>query len=188
MNLDISTNRSAAKIFFQRKCCAACCGVLAKLFFRFSPATLFPAGGRFILHFVSVPKIGSCVNFYPSTIVYFPRSLTVGDWRANGEDVLIYNLGKVTLGVKVTQLSDIVRVLPCAGTHDYAQPDLPLLKLPIEIKDQAWICADAFVGPNVVVGEGAVIGARAGVVKDVGSWTVVSRQDVRRDSSKKKAN
>jgi putative colanic acid biosynthesis acetyltransferase WcaF len=30
-----------------------------------------------------------------------------------------------------------------------------------------WICTDAFVGPGVTVGEGAIVGARAVVVKDV---------------------
>ena len=124
----------------------------------------------------SVRKIGRNVNFYPSTLVYFPWNLDVGDWSAIGEDVLIYNLGKVTLGEKVTVSH---RAHLCAGTHDYAQPDLPLLKPPIEIKGQAWICADAFVGPNVVVGEGAVVGARAVVVKNVAPWTVVAGNPAR---------
>jgi putative colanic acid biosynthesis acetyltransferase WcaF len=50
---------------------------------------------------------------------------------------------------------------------------MPLLKPPIEIGDMAWICADAFVGPGVTVGEGAVVGARAVVVKNVEPWTIV---------------
>ncbi len=38
---------------------------------------------------------------------------------------------------------------------------------PINVGDDSWICADAFVGPNVSVGEGAVVGARAVAVRDV---------------------
>ena len=56
---------------------------------------------------------------------------------------------------------------------------MPLLKPPIEIRDQAWICADAFVGPGVIVGEGAVVGARAVAVKNVEAWTVVAGNPAR---------
>ena len=49
----------------------------------------------------------------------------------------------------------------------------PLVTAPIIVKDQAWIATDAFVGMGVTVGQGAVIGARACVFKDVEPWTVV---------------
>jgi putative colanic acid biosynthesis acetyltransferase WcaF len=116
------------------------------------------------------------VNVYPSTIVYFPWNLSVGDWSAIGEDALLYNLGPLTIGEKVT-ISH--RAHLCGGTHDYSQPDMPLLKLPIVVQNQAWICADAFVGPGVTVGEGAVVGARAVVTKNVESWTVVTGNPAR---------
>jgi putative colanic acid biosynthesis acetyltransferase WcaF len=67
----------------------------------------------------------------------------------------------------------------CAGTHDYTRPDLPLVKPPIVIRDQAWICTDAFIGPGVTVGEGVVVGARAVVTKDVEPWTVVAGNPAR---------
>ena len=37
-----------------------------------------------------------------------------------------------------------------------------------------WLCTDSFIGPGVNVGEGAVVGARAVVVKDVLPWTIVA--------------
>ncbi len=116
------------------------------------------------------------MNTYASTEVYFPWNLTVGEWSALGEDVLIYNLGPITIGEKVT-ISH--RAHLCAGTHDYTRPDMPLLKPPIVVGDQAWVCAEAFVGPGVSIGEGAVIGARAVVVKDVAPWTVVAGNPAR---------
>ena len=94
----------------------------------------------------------------------------MGEWSALGENALVYNLGPVTIGQKVT-ISHGAHL--CAGSHDYRKPDLPLLKPPITIGDQVWICADAFVGPGVTVGEGAVVGARAVAIKDVAPWTVV---------------
>lgn len=50
---------------------------------------------------------------------------------------------------------------------------MPLLKLPIEVRDDAWICADAFVGPGVVVGVRSIVAARAVVVKDVPDGMIV---------------
>ena len=49
----------------------------------------------------------------------------------------------------------------------------PLVTAPIVIEDQAWVAADAFVGMGVRIGQGAVVGARAAVFKDVKPWTVV---------------
>jgi putative colanic acid biosynthesis acetyltransferase WcaF len=93
----------------------------------------------------------------------------VGDWSGIGAGARIYSLGPITLGAAVT-VSQGAHL--CAGTHDYTDPTLPLIRPPITIRSQAWICADAFVGPGVTVGEGAIVGARAVVVKDIDPWTV----------------
>ena len=78
---------------------------------------------------------------------------------------------KITIGNKAN-ISH--RAHLCAGTKDYEDKTLPLLTPLSIIKDNAWICTDAFVGPGVTVGEGAIVGARSVVVKDVESWTVVA--------------
>ena len=49
----------------------------------------------------------------------------------------------------------------CAGTHDVESPYFQTISKPISIKTRAWVAAEAFVGPGVTVGEGAVLGARA---------------------------
>src|SRR5216684_2727257 len=165
--LDIAANRKARKYsgseMFRRILCSA-----GQWLFRLSPRPCFAWRSMVLRCFGA--RIGRHVHFYPSSRVYFPWNLVVGDGSAIGEDVLIYNLGPVTIGSKAT-ISH--RAHLCAGTHDYRQPDLPLLKPPISIGDQAWLCADAFVGPGVIVGEGAVVGARAVVLRDVAPWTVV---------------
>jgi putative colanic acid biosynthesis acetyltransferase WcaF len=138
------------------------------MLFRFSPRPCF--GWRRMLLRCFGAKVGTHVNIYNSAIIYYPWNLKIGDWSSIGEDALIYNLGSVTIGSRTT-ISH--RAHLCAGTHDYTRPDLPLLKPPVIIENQVWICADAFVGPGVTVAEGAVIGARAVVVKNVEAWTVV---------------
>ncbi|WP_199484196.1 LbetaH domain-containing protein [Thiocapsa marina] len=89
---------------------------------------------------------------------------------------MIYNLGPVTIGDRAA-ISH--RAHLCAGTHDYRDPTLPLLRLPIEIGSQAWVCADAFIGPGCRVGEGAVVGAAAVVVSDVAPWQIVAGNPAR---------
>lgn len=74
------------------------------------------------------------------------------------------------IGSKVT-ISQ--RVHLCAGSHDFRDPAMTLIKPPINIGDEAWVCADAFVGPGVSVGAGAVVAARAVVVKNVEACTIV---------------
>lgn len=137
--------------------------------FRLSPRPLFGFRRWWLRLFGA--KVGQQVHIYPSAHIYYPWNLEIGDWSSIGEWALIYNLGKVTIGQRAT-ISQ--RVHLCAGTHDYTDPAMPLLKPPISIGDSCWICADAFVGPNLQVGEGAVVGARSVVVKDVPPWSVVA--------------
>ena len=185
-SLDISNNRTATKYSRKEMTLRILWGI-GKWLFRLSPRPCF-GWRRFVLRCFGA-KVGMHVNTYPSAKIYFPWNLTVGDWSAIGEDVLVYNLGPVTIGNRAT-ISH--RAHLCAGTHDYTQPDLPLLKPPIIIGDQAWICAEAFVGPGVNVGDGAVVGACAVVMKDIEPWTVVAgnpprfikRREIKSDQAK----
>jgi len=133
------------------------------------------AGARFLLRLFGA-RVGAAVNIYSSAYIYFPWNLEIGDWSSIGEWALVYNLGPVRIGENVT-ISQ--RAHLCAGTHDHRDPALPLLKPPITIGSQAWICADAFVGPGVTVGEGAVVAARAVAVRDVGAWDIVAGNPAR---------
>jgi putative colanic acid biosynthesis acetyltransferase WcaF len=109
-------------------------------------------------------KIGRHVHIYPSARIVIPWNLTIGEYSSIGDRALIYSLGRVTIGERAT-VSHQAHL--CAGTHDYHRSDLPLLKKPVTIGDGAWVCADAFIGPGVTVGNGAIVGARAVAIKDV---------------------
>lgn len=166
--LDIGQNRSARK-YTRTEMALRVLWMAGKYLVRWSPRPAF-GWRRFVLRAFGA-TIGPNVHVYSSTRVYMPWNLTVGAWAAIGEDVLVYNLGPVTIGERAT-VSHQAHL--CAGTHDYRKADLPLLKPPVTIGAQAWICADAFVGPGVTVGEGAIVGARAVAVRDVDPWTIVS--------------
>jgi len=177
--LDIEANRRAAK-YTRSLNMVRVLWFFGSWLVRFSPRPSF-AWRRWVLRCFGA-TIGAHVHIYPSTRIYFPWNLTIGDWSSVGEWALVYNLGPITIGERAT-ISH--RAHLCAGTHDYTLPDMPLLKPPIRIEDQAWVCADAFVGPGVTVGEGAIVGARAVVVKDVEPWTIVAGNPARFVKSRK---
>jgi putative colanic acid biosynthesis acetyltransferase WcaF len=107
----------------------------------------------------------------PSTRIWIPWKLEVGDDAAVGFDALLYNLGPLKIGPRAT-ISQ--RAHLCGGSHDFRGKTMKLIKAPITIGEEAWVCADAFVGPGVKVGPRAVVGARAVAVKDVKAGTIVA--------------
>lgn len=166
--MDIKLNRSHAKYTLKEVLARVLWGVVQP-FFRYSPRTFF-GWRRFLLRqFGAV--VGEHVNIYNSAVIYMPWNFEIGDWSAVGEHAYIYNLGKISIGEAVT-ISQ--RAHLCAGSHDYSDPAMPLLKPPIVVEGQAWVAADAFVGPGVTIGEGAVVGARTVVTHDVAAWSVVA--------------
>ncbi len=166
--LDINSNRSSRKYSWREMIARVLWGVV-RPFFHCSPRPFF-GWRRFLLRLFGA-RIGRDVHVYNSATIYMPWNLEVGDWSSIGEHAFIYNLGKITIGCKTT-ISH--RAHLCAGTHDHTDRALPLLKLPIRIQDSVWVCADAFVSSGVTIGEGAVVGARSVVVKDVEPWMVVA--------------
>ncbi|MEO0512020.1 MAG: DapH/DapD/GlmU-related protein [Planctomycetota bacterium] len=114
-------------------------------------------------------KVAPTARLRATVYIEIPWNLTVGDNSIVGDRAILYCLGPVTIGdhVVVSQYAHL-----CAGSHDFTRPDLPLLRPPIRVGDDVWIAADAFVGPNVTVGEGALLGARASAYTDLEPWTI----------------
>jgi putative colanic acid biosynthesis acetyltransferase WcaF len=159
--VDVGANRAARK-WSRGELVKRLLWDLSHPLFAFSPR---PAWGwrRMLLRLFGA-RIGRHVHIYPSVRITIPWNVTVGDHAAVGDRAILYALGPITLGDRVT-ISQGAHL--CAGTHDWTVADRPLLKPPITVEDDAWVCADAFVGPGVVVGRGAILGARAVVMKHV---------------------
>jgi len=115
-------------------------------------------------------KLGRNVRIRPTAFVEIPWNVELADDVVIGDYAIVYSLGKITIGRAAT-ISQYAHL--CAGTHDYTTRRFPLLKPPIVIGEEVWIAADAFIGPGVTVGDRAVVGARATVVKDVPADQVV---------------
>lgn len=109
-------------------------------------------------------KIGRSTRIRPSVNIEIPWMCEIQDEATVGDFVILYSLGKITVG-KRTVVSQYAHL--CAGTHDYTDPAFPLVRSPITIGDDVWICADVFVGPGVTVGNLAVVGARSNVFHDL---------------------
>lgn len=121
-------------------------------------------------------RLGVSVHPYPSARIWAPWNLVMGDHSCLSEGVDCYCVDKITLGRNVT-VSQNTHL--CSASHDFRDPAFPLVTAPIVVQDEAWIAADAFIGPGVTVGEGAVVGARACVFRDVESWVIVGGNPAR---------
>lgn len=115
-------------------------------------------------------KIHPTAAVYSSAKVYYPANLVLDAYSCLASDVDCYNVDIIHIGANTTISQG---AFLCTASHDITNPLNPLITAPITIEDQAWIAADAFVGMGVTIGQGAVVGARAAVFKDVEPWTVV---------------
>lgn len=115
-------------------------------------------------------KIDSTAVVYSSAKVYYPKNLVMGRYSCLASNVDCYNVASVILGDNVTVSQG---AFLCTASHDVTEPLHPLITAPIVIEDAAWVAADAFVSMGVTIGEGAVVGARACVFKDVERWAIV---------------
>lgn len=111
-----------------------------------------------------------------STRIKHPWLFSMGEHSMIAEGVEVYNLGPVSVGSH-TIVSQNAHL--CNGTHDYRKPDLPLIRPTMRIGSGVWVCADAFVGPGVEIGNNAVVGARAVVMRSVPPGVVVSGNPAR---------
>lgn len=143
-------------------------GVVWLVLFRPSPRPLHV--WRVLLLRLFGARLGRGVRVYNSARIWAPWNFVMGDFSVLGDRVDCYSVARVEIGAHsiVSQYSFL-----CTATHDADQAHFPLITAPIRIGDRSWVAADAFIGPGVTVGEGAVVGARASVFKDVEPWTVV---------------
>ena len=149
-------------------------GVVQATLFRMSPIPCF-GWRRFLLRLFGA-TIAPSARAYPSAKIWAPWNLVMHDLSCLGPEAYCYNVGRVVLGTDATVS---FRSFLCSASHDIRHPARPLVTGDIEIKRGAYIFADAFIGMNVTVGEGAVVAARAVVVKDVAPYDIVGGNPAR---------
>jgi putative colanic acid biosynthesis acetyltransferase WcaF len=171
--LDVAGNRRAVK-WNRHEQLGRLLWLFAHPFFILPPRS-FWAWRRALLRLFGA-RIGRHAHIYPTVRIAIPWNLEVGDYSAIGDRAILYSLGPIRIGREST-ISQGAHL--CAGTHDFRRGDMLLLKLPITVGDRVWICADAFIGPNRAVGDGAIVGARAVVSRDVEPNQIVAGNPAR---------
>jgi len=144
-------------------------GLVHFIFFRYSPKPLH-RWRSFILRIFGA-KVGRGVHVYPKVNIWAPWNLELDDGCGIANGVTLYSQDKITIGKKVviSQGSHLV-----TGTHDYRRAGFPLITKPIIVNDEAWIAAESFIHPGIIIGAGCIIGARSVVIKNMPEWTICS--------------
>ena len=127
-------------------------------------------------------KLHPTAFVYPSARIWYPPNLSMAEHSCLGRRVTCYSMAEITIGAYAT-ISQGAHL--CAGTHDTDDPNFQLLTKPITIGPNAWIAAEAFVGPGVTIGEGAVLGARGVAFKSLAPWTIYGGNPVRQIRKRK---
>lgn len=115
-------------------------------------------------------RISSDAHVYPTARIWAPWNLTMEEDSCLSWGVDCYCVAEIILR-KRSLVSQHARLV--SASHDIRDPEFQLLSGKIEIGPNAWICAYAFVGMGVTIGEGAVVAATATVVRDVPAWSIV---------------
>lgn len=123
---------------------------------------------RFLLRLFGA-KIGPGAAIYGNVKVWYPPHLVVGRQAIIGPGATIYNVETITLEdfAIVSQGANL-----CSASHDVEDIYFQTFAKPITVGRRAWVAAEAFVGPGVSLGEGAILGARGCAFRDLPPWTI----------------
>jgi putative colanic acid biosynthesis acetyltransferase WcaF len=187
MNIDISNKPSphSLKVKIKRVVWA----LVYRLAFRYTPNPM-RKWRVFILRCFGA-KVSPLARISPTAVITFPWNLEMEDYATLGPEAICYSTAPVFIGHMAT-VSQYAYL--CTASHDYEDSNFTLYAKPIRIESQAWVCADAMVGPGVTVGEGAVLGAKSTAFKDLQPWKVfhgtpavlVKERIIKRDKSGEK--
>lgn len=161
-------------VSFWNKAARGCWSVVWLLLYRPTPSP-FHAWRRLLLRMFGAHLDGTA-RIYPSARIWAPWNLRMGEGSCLADQVLCYNVGRVTVGKGAT-VSQNTHL--CTASHDFDGAGHDLIVADISIGPHAWVAADVFVGPGVDIGERAVALARSVVTKDVPQGMVVAGNPAR---------
>ena len=144
-------------------------GIVWTLLARPLPRSVGKGWKRFLLRCFGA-NIHHTAHVYSSAKVYYPANLIMEANSCMASEVNCYNVDVVKIGCN-TVVSQGAYL--CTASHDVNDPQFPLITAPIILEDQVWVGTEAFIGMGVTVSQGAVIGAKAAVFKNVEPWTII---------------
>ena len=128
---------------------------------RFTPPPLHRWRRLVLLAFGA--RIGRGTRVHASVAIWLPRNLELGEQVLIGPGARLYNQGVIRIGAwsVISQRAHL-----CASTHQVDDPNFQLECRPIAVGERCWVAAEAFVGPGVTMGDGAVLAARGALFED----------------------
>jgi len=135
--------------------------------FRYSPRPML-RWRAFLLRLFGA-NITKKSRVYPRAKIWGPWNLTMGDHATIADDVDCYCVAQITIGAHTT-ISQYTYL--CGATHDFEDISFKLQPKPITIGQRVWVAADCFIAPGITISDGAVIGARSSVFKNINPWTI----------------
>ncbi len=121
-------------------------------------------------------KVHATVKIHPHVRIIHPWNLTIERGVVVMHDVILDCQAPLRIGsaTRISQLSHL-----CTATHEYEKRDMPIIGQPITVGRDCWLAADVFVGSGVNIGDGAVLGARCSVFRDVPAKALVAGSPAR---------
>ena len=128
---------------------------------RFTPPPLHP--WRRWLLVACGAKVGRGARVHGSAAIWLPANLELGEGVLVGPGARLYHQGRIEVGAwsVISQRAHL-----CASSHALDDPGFQLVLRPIALGRACWVAAEAFVGPGVTMGDGAVLAARGALFED----------------------
>lgn len=120
--------------------------------------------------------VGRRVAIYPTVKIWAPWNLHIDDNATIGGSANLYCVDRISIGAGaiISQGAFL-----CTASHDFQSRDFCLVTAEVRVCSNVWVAAEAFVGPGVCIGEGAVVGARCVLTRNVGESTVIAGNPAR---------
>ena len=114
-------------------------------------------------------KIGKKTLIRPTVKITYPWKVSIGDYSWIGDDVVLYSWGEIEIGSNtvISQKSYL-----CTGSHDYTKETFDIFARKITIGDSCLLATYVFVTPGITISDGAIVGARSSVFRDIDANTI----------------
>ena len=142
--------------------------------FKFSPRICF--AWRAMLLRLFGAKIGAGCKIYSKVKIWLPKNLNVGDGVIIGDKVNLYNIAPIFIASEVTISQE---AFLCTASHNIESQNRELVFSSITIERGAWVFSGAFVCMGIRIGEGAIVGAKSVITKNVEAFDVMGGNPAR---------
>jgi putative colanic acid biosynthesis acetyltransferase WcaF len=118
-------------------------------------------------------QIGKNCRICPQAKIWAPWNLNCEDVVCVADEAIIYNPETITL-CSYSTVSQ--QAYLCSASHDYNDPNFPVIAAPMKIGAYAWVCARATVQMGANLSEGSVL-ALVFLQKKLKIGTILLSQD-----------